>query len=387
MQVRPSLPGRADISFEFYRTGVLSVLLCSILATALPLAAETRQSQSALAGVALPVASVDWSADADGSKAATLDLAAALAGADCEAREAHAWEAGDPSAAESIRARTEAAFGTAGWSLQPVSRTAEGQRILFARRGAERLVMVWRPEESEIGLLLCRTQSAPGAASESAAQQNAPEPEAHSFPRAPEPDRLGRIEDAFGKPAAAPPEAATPAETPKTAPAVAERIAAPQLADSAANLWLRLLAVGFLVVGGIGLIVRDFRARALSVEWQWPTAPATIERGWIEEVEEEDTAGNPVKAYVPMLRYRYRVDGEDFQGGAIGLDDRPMPSAEAALRRLSQYPDFATVEVRYDPEDPSFAVIEVQRPPPGQEFYFGLGAIVLALAVLAAHLR
>jgi hypothetical protein len=107
----------------------------------------------------------------------------------------------------------------------------------------------------------------------------------------------------------------------------------------------------------------------------------------VEEDEREDASGVPVTTYMPMLRYRYRVDGEEFQGGNIGLDDHPLRSAEAALRRLSKYPDFTPVEIRYDPADPSFAVIEAPRPPPGREFYFGLGAIVLALAVLVTHLR
>jgi hypothetical protein len=141
-----------------------------------------------------------------------------------------------------------------------------------------------------------------------------------------------------------------------------------------------------LILGGIGLIIRDFRSRARSVEWQWPIASATVERGWVEEDERDDAAGNTVTTYMPMLRYRYRVDGEEFQGGNIGLDDRPMPSAEAAVRSLAKYPDFATIDVRYDPDDPSFAVIEAMRPPPGREFYFGLGAILLAIGVLVAHL-
>ncbi len=381
------MPTPGAFLLELYRS---ALLLCSIVMLASPLAAQTRVTASAIAGIDLPLESNNWSADPDGSKAATLDLAAALAGSDCEAREAHAWSAADQTAAESVRTRTEAAFETAGWLLQPVSRTSEGQHILLGRRGTDRFVMVWRPEENEIGLLLCRIESAPppfpGAPDEmAAAPTSPPEPAPAATPeeRVPPdaPDGSGRIEETVGPAARSPAAASEP-------PAVVEEPATQGMAgDSSANIWLRLLAVGLLILGGIGLIVRDFRARAESVEWRWPTASATVERGWVEEDERDDASGVPVKTYMPMLRYRYRVDGEEFQGGAIGLDDRPLPSADAALRLLSCYPDFATVKVRYDPDDPSFAVIEALRPPPGREFYFGLGAIVLALAALAAHLR
>jgi hypothetical protein len=226
-----------------------------------------------------------------------------------------------------------------------------------------------------------RAAAAPPSAAPEPALAGNPEEPAAPLPAG----ESNRIDEAFGREAESP---AASAETPMAQPAIVEDGEAREaVAGSFANLWLRLIAVGLLFFGGIGLIVRDFRARSRSIEWQWPTATATVERGWVEEDERDGPSGLPMKTYRPMLRYRYRVEDEEFQGGSIGLDDRPMPSAEAALRLLSRYPDFATVEVRYDPDDPSFAVIEAPRPPPGREFYFGLGAIILALAVLVAHLR
>jgi hypothetical protein len=401
MQANGSLPRPGAVLLELFRSPRRALLLCSLVLAASPLAAQTRVTDSAVAGIGLPVAAKDWSADPDGSKAATLDLAASLGGSDCEERELLAWSAADRAAAESLQESTEAAFETAGWSLRPVSRTPEGQRILIARRGDERLVMVWQPEENEVGLLMCRIEPAPlpavpapsddtpgemaAAAPQSTGRETAPA-ESPQLPAAePTGGQPSRIDDAFGPQA---PGSAATAETSMTPPVTVEEGGARGAAtDSLANLWLRLLAVGLLILGGVGLIVRDIRARSLSVEWQWPTAAGTVERGWVEEDERDEPKGALVKAYMPMLRYRYRVEGEEFQGGNIGLDDRPLPSAEAALRLLSRYPDFATVEVRYDPDDPSFAVLEAPRPPPGREFYFGLGAIVLALAVLIAHLR
>jgi hypothetical protein len=396
MQANKLLRPSTAVLGELSRPSLLIALLFfGVAAFAPSLAAQTRATESAIAGAAFPVAAADWSADADGSKAATVDLAAALAGSDCEAREAFAWNAASQAAAESVRTRTQASFQTAGWSLQPVSRTSEGQRILLARRGSQRLVMVWQPGESGIGLLMCSIESAPLPAPPEPGETTAavppspaiPEPPLSALPETSAPlppeGRAGSVDEAPS------PEAASPAaasDTPMAPPAVVD--APPGAAtNTAANIWLRLVAVGFLVLGGVSLIVRDFRAGARSVEWLWPAAAAIVEHGWVEEDERDDGSGTPVKTYTPILRYRYHVDGEEFQGGNIGLEDRPLSSADAAARLLSRYPDFTTIEVRYDPEDPSFAVIEAPRPPPGQEFYFGLGAIVLACAVLAAHLR
>ena len=350
-------------------------VLCSIVA-AWPVSAQSRIGQSALAGVELPVAARDWSADPDGAKAATLDLAASLAGLVCTEREAHAWPAADRATADKVGMRTDAAFVTAGWRLEPISRTPEGQRMLLARRINERLVLVWQPEEAEVGLLLCRAEALadePTAAAPPLADSIAPPAPFDDAPPA-----------VAAEPATPPSEPAPPeidAEAP-TPPAVATGPAETSASADVFNLPLRLIAVAVLALGGIGLIVRDIRGRRRDAVWRWPTAIAVIERGWIEEEEREDRLGEATFAYVPVLRYRYRVDGEEFEGANIGVDDRPQPTPEAARRIIARYPDFSSVEVRYDPADPSFAVIEADRPQPGRDFYFGLAAFVLALGLL-----
>jgi len=352
-------------------------VLCSMVAAGSG-SAQTRIGQSALAGVTLPVAARDWSADPDGAKAATLDLAASLAGLVCAEREAHAWPAADRVAAERLGMRTDAAFVTAGWRLEPISRTPEGQRMLLARRLSERLVLVWQPEEAEVGLLLCRAEA---RAEEPAAP--IPPPADSTAPAAPIDDAPPAVTVEPPAPPAEPaaPAIGTPVETPSPPPAIATQTGASPPAG-AFNLPLRMIAVGLLALGGIGLIGRDIRGRRRNPVWRWPTAIAVIERGWVEEEEREDRLGEPTHSYMPVLQYRYRVDDEEFEGANIGVDDRPQPTPEAARRILARYPDFSSVEVHYDSADPSFAVIEVDRPQPGRDFYFGLAAFVLALGLL-----
>jgi hypothetical protein len=402
------------------RSCALGTLLLCAAGAAL---AQPQSRRSALANIDLPAGARDWVGDEDGSKQATLDFAASLAGVACAAREARAWPASSSAAADDVATRTNTALLGAGWVLEPLSRTPDGQRILHARRGTDRLVVVWQPAEGEVGLLLCRVEGATADAPADAAsalptnEDTAPAPAATDLPATPPQNtapRSSRIDDAFGPPtpppvAAAPPEQTAPepprsdsapvpaappvAEAPAGPPANVEPVPPPAIVDAAPqaaparddSLPALLVAVLALAGGGIALIVREMQARRLDTAWQWPTATTTIERGWIEDEEARDRRGVPVTAYLPVLKYRYAVDGEEYEGSQIGLDDAPMATAEAARRRLAKYPDFTTVEIRYDPEDPGFAVIEAPRPKPGLDFYFGVGAIVIALGMLLSH--
>ena len=387
--------------------------------------AHAQPGRSALANIDLPAGARDWESDDDGSKRATLDFAASLAGVTCAARESRGWQAASSAAADDIATKTNTTLLATGWMLEPLSRTPDGQRILQARRGGDRLVMVWQPGEGEVGLLICRVE---GATAEAPPAEAAPfEPPASAAAEAPPPataespaegttPRTSRIDDVFGpssppatvqsEPApqdAAPAEPAQPsapeeprprADEPNGPPAKEEPVPPQAIVEPAANaapssadhsLPALIVAILALIAGGVALIVREARERRLDTAWQWPTATTTIERGWVEEEEGVDRHGMPVTRYLPVLKYKYAVDGEDHEGSQIGLDDAPMATAEAARARLSKYPDFTTVEIRYDPEDPGFAVIEAPRPKPRLDFYFGVGAIVIALCVLLSH--
>ncbi len=399
--------------------GFCLLLLCASFLTGVE-AAHAQAARSALANIDLPAGARAWAGDEDGSKEATLDFAASLAGISCAAREAHAWPAPSGAVADDVATKTNTTLLAAKWILEPLSRTPDGQRILSAQRGNDRLVMVWQPGEGEVGLLICRAEGATADADPEPPSRQLPSPATRHRDRfRPKPRRRDQAASTTRSAGRRPPrrpdrhkpskrkpsrrrrnrprrrrsrlpqpknQPAAVKEDPVPPPAVVEPIAE-EAAAPAGDFGLAALVVAVLALvgGGVALILREWQARRRDTAWQWPTATTTIERGWIEEEEEVDRRGVPVTTYLPVLKYRYSVDGEDYEGSRIGLDDPPLPTADAARSRLAQYPDFTSVEIRYDPQDPAFGVIEAPRPKPGLDFYFGIGAIVIALALLLSH--
>lgn len=137
--------------------GLVSAATAAVAAAALagPAAAQDRLTGSAIAGVTFPEASRAWTGDAEGAKAATLDLAAALAARSCGPSEYHLWQSVNESP-DDIRNKTDAAFLAAGWQLTTLSRDEDGSRIHLASRGADQLILSWQAGPGAVALLMCQ---------------------------------------------------------------------------------------------------------------------------------------------------------------------------------------------------------------------------------------
>jgi hypothetical protein len=131
------------------------LLLAALLIPAGTAFGQERLTESTLAGVTLPEASRSWTDDPEGAKAATLDLASSLTSRTCGPTESHFWRAISETP-DDIRDKTDTAFTAAGWTLDTISRGAEGERTHLAHRGSDELIMSWMPTEGGIGLLLCQ---------------------------------------------------------------------------------------------------------------------------------------------------------------------------------------------------------------------------------------
>ncbi len=150
------------------RLGAALALAVGLLVGTVAEAQEARLTQTRIGGFAFPEASRAWNADPEQSKAATLDMAAAMLGRTCAAREYHVWRAASETP-DQIREKTDAAFARAGWALDTISRADNGRRIHLASRGADRLILAWQPDDSAMGLMMCRvTGASPPAGAEAA---------------------------------------------------------------------------------------------------------------------------------------------------------------------------------------------------------------------------
>jgi Protein of unknown function (DUF3592) len=92
----------------------------------------------------------------------------------------------------------------------------------------------------------------------------------------------------------------------------------------------------------------------------------------------------------PIIRYRYRTGGQDFEGDRIAVGGQPMMTRVLAGKLIARYPVGARVDVHVDPNDPKNALLE-----PAQQgnlaarlaftIVFGLIAAVLAAHSIAGH--
>jgi hypothetical protein len=138
------------------------------------------------------------------------------------------------------------------------------------------------------------------------------------------------------------------------------------------------------IVGLFGLFLVG--AGALTV-WQgirmsaWPGVEGVITASRLEERHDQvhrsdDTARTEV-SFVPVVEYRYTVNGTDYTGHRISPAEtryaRPL-----AQKVLDRYPVGAQVQVRHDPQDPAEAFLRVGTS------WAGLGFVAIGAALAAA---
>ena len=115
---------------------------------------------------------------------------------------------------------------------------------------------------------------------------------------------------------------------------------------------------GWLLVG-IGVV---WLARAVPILWgrhscaSWPSTTGTVLR---RDTRVRGTGEEAVA--LPVVRYRYWVEGVEYESERIGVVEEGFRTSEAAQRVVEQYVS-NTVPVRYDPRHPERAVLCVALP-------------------------
>jgi Protein of unknown function (DUF3592) len=133
-------------------------------------------------------------------------------------------------------------------------------------------------------------------------------------------------------------------------------------------------------LGGKGLVwvVGDTRLALDSKSWQW--APAVVQHASLEE----STGAKGVAEYSPDIRYRFHVNGREYVGTRLEIPRGRSGSEEAERNRLESYAPGTTVQILYDPLDPTRSV--VLRPSINYWFTLGMGLLSLGLIVASLYL-
>lgn len=124
-------------------------------------------------------------------------------------------------------------------------------------------------------------------------------------------------------------------------------------------LWVFLLIWTVMVSGfDLALLVRPIYRASLATA-TWATTTGSIRDYRIDTVRDSDGV-----AYRPIIRYDYSVQGQDYVGGRITFTSDMGSSSKARVERFrAAYPPGASVNVHYDPRNPSDAVLSLDRDP------------------------
>jgi Protein of unknown function (DUF3592) len=92
----------------------------------------------------------------------------------------------------------------------------------------------------------------------------------------------------------------------------------------------------------------------------------------------------------PVIRYRYRIEGNDLEGDRIGIGEVAMTTRLLAMQQAARYPLGAHVDVYVNPKNPKRALLEprAQNDIAGTVVFavvFGVIALVLTAHAIAGH--
>ena len=148
------------------------------------------------------------------------------------------------------------------------------------------------------------------------------------------------------------------------------------------NGWI--LYSAFTVGGGAGLSYFIWSAIEGWTAMRWPTALGEVTSSVVERVPGGKLGPN----YEPRLSYWYSVGGVRYTGDRVRFGDNVVSFEATARHRLAPYQTGTSIQVHYDPENPSRSVLS-----PGVNLrnyaymVFMGGLFLVGLAALAGIVR
>ena len=128
----------------------------------------------------------------------------------------------------------------------------------------------------------------------------------------------------------------------------------------AAFRWI--FCIGFMLIGLVFFLLGGYQLLQGLTTKDWPAAPGKILSSQVQSGNR--TSGGPVrsrkgssKRYSVDVRYRYEVDGQEFEGDRLRFGNVSYKSRSKAQKVMNRYPRGKEVEVFYDPENPQSSVL------------------------------
>ena len=158
--------------------------------------------------------------------------------------------------------------------------------------------------------------------------------------------------------------------------------------DAHQLLWTQIGAGVCLLLFG-GMLFNLLRMRSqMQAATNWDTVEGVITVSKVEQPSEH--VSDDLNDASPIVRYRYRLGGQDLEGDRIAIGGQPMMTRVLAGKLVGRYPAGARVDVHIDPNDPKSALLE-----PAQQanltallaftVVFGFIAAILVAHSIAGH--
>jgi len=158
--------------------------------------------------------------------------------------------------------------------------------------------------------------------------------------------------------------------------------------DAHQLLWTQI-AAGVCLLNFAGLLIRLVRLRgATQTASKWDKVEGVIIASEVDQplshLSDDETDATPV------IRYRYPINGHDFEGDRIRVGGVPMTTRLLAMQQVSRYPLGAHVDVYVNPKNPKRALLEprAQNNIAGTVVFaviFGVIALILTAHAIAGH--
>jgi hypothetical protein len=129
--------------------------------------------------------------------------------------------------------------------------------------------------------------------------------------------------------------------------------------DAKQLLWTQSAAGICLLIFG-GLLYNLFRLRSqMKAAGNWNRVEGVITASGVEQPSSH--ASDDLNDASPVIRYRYRVDGQDLKSDQVRIVGQPMTTRVLAARMVARYPLRARVDVWVDPANPANALLELDQ--------------------------
>jgi len=152
------------------------------------------------------------------------------------------------------------------------------------------------------------------------------------------------------------------------------------------------LFFGTIIFGGLGIFFLFTWVQNLQMarsSKSWPAVQGTVVSSNVVRVlDSTDKNGKRHYSYKGLVKYSYRVEGQNHISTRISFGDYSTSSAGHGERIVANYPGGKEVRVYYDPDFPVHAVLERRAGfgnfiPALVGFLFLLGGIVLLFTFFA----